>query len=94
MNDSMAAIRVIIEGRVQGVFFRLETKKKADQLGVSGWVRNKPDGTVEALFEGDETKVREAVKWCYIGSGMSLVESVREEKAELSGNYSGFSVRY
>jgi len=51
---------VIIHGRVQGVFFRAETRKMADALGIRGWARNNPDGTVEALFEADENRRRNA----------------------------------
>jgi len=88
------AVKVVVKGRVQGVFFRLETKSAAEKIGVLGWVRNKNDGTVEALFEGDEDKVQEAVKWCYKGSGMSLVKSVNEEPIEYTGDFRDFGVRY
>ncbi len=87
-------IHVNVKGRVQGVFFRLETKNAAEKIGVNGWVRNKTDGTVEALFEGDEDKVRQAVLWCRKGSGMSLVESVDENPKEYTGGYSDFVIRY
>ncbi|MEM4258029.1 MAG: acylphosphatase [Candidatus Thermoplasmatota archaeon] len=63
----MAQAHVMISGKVQGVWFRASTKQKADQLGVTGWVRNTEDGCVEAVFSGDKTKVEEMIAWCYQG---------------------------
>ena len=60
-------VHLIIEGRVQGVWFRESTRREAVSLGVSGWVRNLPGGMVEALLEGPETQVNELVLWCYHG---------------------------
>ena len=61
---SLARVQVIIKGRVQGVFFRAEARRKAEELGLTGWVRNNPDGTVEAVFVGDEPEVRDMVAAC------------------------------
>ena len=60
-----ARAHAIISGRVQGVFFRMETKRAANGLGVFGWVKNQPDGTVEAVFEGDRDRVDAIVDWCH-----------------------------
>ena len=61
----MTRRRAVIHGRVQGVFFRSSTVERARQVGVSGWVRNRQDGTVEAVFEGSEAQVAEMVRYCH-----------------------------
>lgn len=71
-------VRVLITGRVQGVFFRESARREAERLGVSGWVRNLPDGRVEALFEGPPPAVGELVQWCHHGPDGALVEGVHE----------------
>ena len=58
---------LIISGRVQGVFFRMETKKAAEDQKVVGWVRNKADGTVEAVLEGEKGAVEMVIQWCHAG---------------------------
>jgi acylphosphatase len=68
--------RVIIHGLVQGVWFRASTKDEADRLGVTGWVRNLPDGSVEAVFEGEKKKVEEIVGWCHRGPAGAQVSKV------------------
>ncbi|MDD5749069.1 MAG: acylphosphatase [Actinomycetota bacterium] len=68
--------RVRIEGRVQGVFFRAETLRVARMLSLGGWVRNMPGGSVEAVFEGDEEKVKAGIEWCRKGPSHARVEKV------------------
>ena len=63
MEDKVRA-HAIISGRVQGVFYRMETKSAAERLGVNGWVRNKPNGTVEAMVEGEKKAVEALIAWC------------------------------
>jgi|Deesub1362A_J573_1020465.scaffolds.fasta_scaffold01197_15 acylphosphatase len=86
--------RVIIRGFVQGVFFRASTRDVARRLGLTGWVRNLPDGSVEAVFEGDEEKVREAVRWCHKGPPGASVRDVDEEWLEYRGEFNSFDIRY
>jgi acylphosphatase len=76
--------RVTVSGRVQGVFFRDSTRQEAEAAGVAGWVRNRPDGTVEAVFEGGEGAVERLVGFCRQGPGSARVEAVEvvEEPAE------------
>ena len=85
----MSALRahVIVSGRVQGVWFRESTRQRAEELGVGGWVRNLPDGRVEALFEGDAAIVRRAIDYVREGPRHARVESVevREEASEQPG---------
>lgn len=64
---SRARARVLVQGRVQGVWFRGCTRDTARRLGLGGWVRNLPDGSVEAVFEGLRSSVEEAVSWCHQG---------------------------
>ena len=85
---------VLISGRVQGVSFRWYTQRMAQRLGLSGWVRNLADGRVEALFEGPDQQVRQAVSWCYHGEGMARVENVEASYHEASGEFRGFRITW
>ena len=85
---------VIIHGRVQGVFFRLETRKAARQRGATGWVRNLPDGTVEAIMEGSKEAVESLIKWCGRGPRLSRVEKLDITREPYIGEYDSFEVTY
>ncbi len=85
--------RVYVSGKVQGVFFRDATREKAEQLGLAGWVRNLPDGRVEALFDGPSETVREMVRWCEEGPSHAEVEDVDAEFEASGGDLEGFEVR-
>ena len=74
--------RVIVRGRVQGVFFRETTRHLAEQAGVAGWVRNRLDGSVEALVAGDTAAVEELLRLCRRGPRMAEVVSIEEELAD------------
>jgi acylphosphatase len=82
---------VVVHGSVQGVFFRAETRDRARSLAVAGWVRNAPDGTVEAAFEGDDERVESMVEWCRRGPGGARVEQVEVTWVEPEGE-DGFSI--
>jgi acylphosphatase len=84
-------VRVIVTGRVQGVFFRTETADRARSLGLAGSVRNRPDGAVEAVFEGDEERVDSLVRWCERGPSGARVDTVNVEPEEPLGER-GFSI--
>jgi acylphosphatase len=84
--------RVKAHGRVQGVFFRDSTRREAERAGVAGWVRNCADGTVEAVFEGDEDVVERMVQWVREGPGHADVDRVDVDEEEPEG-LSGFEVR-
>jgi acylphosphatase len=84
---------VYVSGQVQGVFFRDSTRKKAEQLGLAGWVRNLPDGRVEALFEGPQDRVREMVRWCREGPSHAEVEEVDTEFEAPQEDLTGFEVQ-
>ncbi|MDR3566580.1 MAG: acylphosphatase [Syntrophobacteraceae bacterium] len=87
-------VRVWITGRVQGVYFRAYTRDAGRSIGVAGWVRNLPDGRVEAVFEGDQDKVEEMVEWCYTGSPHSRVENVDIRDEPYSGEFDKFKIAY
>lgn len=87
------SMRMRVRGVVQGVFFRASTAQTARDLGLAGWVRNLPDGSVEAVFEGAPDAVDRALAWCRIGPPHAVVESV-ETVEEPVGGLSGFSQRY
>jgi acylphosphatase len=89
-----ARVRVIVEGRVQGVFFRHHTQQMALRLGVSGWVKNRWDGTVEALFEGEREKVEQMIRWCHRGPSEALVKQVQVDWESYTGEFDDFSVAY
>ena len=90
----MAAIRrrVVVHGYVQGVFFRDSTRDQARRHGVAGWVRNRSDGTVEAVFEGDSGAVDALVKFARSGPSHAHVERVEVEDEQAEG-LEGFEVR-
>ena len=77
---------------MQGVFFRAEARSRAESLGIAGWVRNAEDGSVEAVFEGDEARVRSMVDWCRRGPSGARVDEVEVKTEEPSGE-TGFHVR-
>lgn len=82
----MKRVHVFVSGRVQGVFFRAECAREARDLGVGGWVRNAPDGRVEAVFEGDDEAVDRMVEWCRRGTGWSRVDSVEATEEPPQGD--------
>jgi len=94
MTDEKRRAHVIISGRVQGVFFRASTRDEAHRLGINGWVRNLPNGDVEALFEGDKTAVAQMLLWCHKGPPYAVVHKVEVTYAPFIGDQQGFRVVY
>jgi len=88
-----ARAHVYVSGRVQGVAFRARTCEKAMELGLKGWVRNLPDGRVEAVFEGERQAVQEAVEWCHQGPRAARVSGVEVRWEEYRGDLASFSIR-
>jgi acylphosphatase len=87
-------VHLIIHGNVQGVFFRASTRDTASTLGLKGWVRNMPDGNVEAVFEGPVVKIHDAVDWCRHGPPGARVTKVDEKWDDYIGEFRTFDVRY
>ncbi|MGZ3559713.1 MAG: acylphosphatase [Thermodesulfobacteriota bacterium] len=84
--------RVVIEGRVQGVFFRHHTQEMASKLEVKGWVKNRRDGSVEAVFEGDRERVDQIIQWCQRGSSGAKVRNVSVTQENYTGEFEDFFV--
>jgi acylphosphatase len=84
--------RVRAHGRVQGVFFRDSTRQRAEAAGVAGWIANRPDGTVEAVFEGDDDAVERLVAWMREGPRGASVSRTEVNEAEPEG-LRGFDIR-
>jgi len=91
----LASIQAIIHGRVQGVFYRDCTLRKAKELGLVGCVRNLPDASkVEVLAEGDKEELGKLVNWLDVGSPESTVERVDSNWSEYTGSYPDFRIKY
>jgi acylphosphatase len=94
MGVDRKRVHVYITGRVQGVAFRAKTHSEAIQHNVSGWVRNLPDGGVEAVFEGAPEDVDRVVGWCRIGPSLAEVTKVEMREEAYTGAFTDFSIRY
>ncbi len=81
-----------MSGKVQGVFYRANAKKKAEELDLKGWVKNTPDDKVEIMAEGEEDKLREMIKWCYNGSSGATVDKVEEAWMEAEKKFDKFEI--
>jgi len=88
------AKHLFIDGRVQGVYYRATTQKQAQEMGLKGWVRNLPDGRVEAWLQGEPEVVSRMVIWCYDGPPWARVDSIDTEDVAPDEALSGFRVRY
>lgn len=88
------AKHLVIKGRVQGVYYRDSTKAKALELGIKGWVRNLPNGDVEAMIMGDQYVLEEMLKWVWEGPSMAIVRSVIVNDVELDDGMSDFEIRH
>ena len=93
MNKRVRA-HVFVSGRVQGIFFRQNTQKKAKKLAVTGWVKNLSDGRVEAIFEGEKERVEEMIKWARRGPILAKVNDLQVEWQEYQGEFNGFEIRF
>jgi acylphosphatase len=88
----VARARVIVHGRVQGVFFRAEASARARSLGLAGWVQNRPDGAVEAVFEGPQEAVESMLRWCERGPVGARIDAADVTWEQPAGD-EGFEVR-
>lgn len=86
-------VHLRIRGRVQGVFFRANARDRAEELGIRGWVRNRPDGTVEAIASGDDDSVEAFIGWCGEGSTAARVDRVEVEPSEETAPEGSFEIR-
>ena len=84
---------VLVSGKVQGVFFRSSTKDKAEELGISGWVRNLADGRVEAVLEGEKEDLDKMLEWCRKGPEYARVTGIEIIEEDYKGEFEGFLLR-
>lgn len=85
-------VKIIVSGKVQGVFYRANAKRKAEELGLTGWVKNTPNNKVEILAEGEEDKLREMAEWCRNGSSGAIVDKVEAKWMESEKKFDKFEI--
>ncbi len=90
----LARLHAVVYGHVQGVNFRTATRRQGHALGVSGWVRNLPDGAVEVLAEGQRSSLQQLLNWLHSGPPSARVRDVRFTWRDYEGAFSQFSVRF
>ena len=90
----IARLHIIIEGIVQGVFFRASTIEESSKLGLTGWVMNCSDGRVEAVFEGEIDKIEQIIEWCKKGRPGAVVSNVETAWERETGEYDSFTIKY
>jgi acylphosphatase len=89
---ALKQLQLVVRGRVQGVYFRASTQREARRLGLSGWVRNRPDGSVEILAEGEEVSIRELYGWSQKGPSAARVERVDTRWRSYTGEFPDFRI--
>jgi acylphosphatase len=92
-NEKIRA-HIFVSGKVQGVFFRENTCKKAEKLGVTGWVKNLRDGRVEGVFEGEKPAVEKMVNWARKGPIWAKIEALNITWEDYTGEFKDFEIRY
>ncbi|MFO0759811.1 MAG: acylphosphatase [Byssovorax sp.] len=85
-------VQLFVRGRVQGVFFRASTQREAKRLGLTGWVKNRPDGGVEMLAEGEEEQLKDLIGWANRGPSAARVERVDTRWRSFTGDYPDFRI--
>jgi len=90
----MKRVHIFISGTVQGVFFRSNIKKIANKLNLKGFVKNLPNGKVEAVFEGKEENINEILKFCKKGPSGAKIKKIEVKEEKVSNEFSSFEVRY
>ncbi len=95
MSDTKkTCAHIFVCGKIQGVYFRQKTKQVATRHKVTGWVRNLPDGRVEAVLEGSEMDVNEVIEWCHVGPPKASVQDVGVRFGKYTGEFADFNVNY
>jgi acylphosphatase len=89
---AIKCVQIMVRGRVTGVFFRAATQREAKRLGITGWVRNRNDASVEILAEGEEDSIKEIVSWAHHGPSAARVENVDVRYRSYTGEYSDFRI--
>ena len=89
---ALKQLPLMVRGRVQGVYFRASTQREARRLGLTGWVKNRGDGSVEILAEGEEVSIRELYGWAQKGPGAARVDRVETRWRSFTGEYGDFRI--
>lgn len=87
-------VHIIVQGRVQGVCYRMYTCEEARRLGLTGWVRNLRDGTVEVVAEGPADSLGNLAAWCRTGPSYARVTNLTEEYSDATGEFDSFTIAY
>jgi len=87
-------VHIFVSGLVQRVFFRANTVETARKLGITGWVRNSPNGQVEAIFEGDRENIQKMIEWAKKGPPSAKVDGIKVDWQEYKGEFNNFEIRY
>ncbi len=90
----IARVHVVVNGIVQGVFYRASAREEAQVLGLTGWVRNCLDGSVEAVFEGERGRIERVLKWCKTGPPGAKVKNIKSNWRAPTGEFDNFSIKY
>lgn len=93
MSEKIRA-HIFVSGTVQGVFFRHNTQQKANELEITGWIKNLPNGQVEAVFEGEKERVQRLIEWLQRGPDLARVDGLDVELEEYRGEFGSFEVRH
>lgn len=93
MGEAPKRYRILIRGRVQAVGFRMSTQWEAAAKGLTGWVRNMPDGSVEVVAEGPPAALDELLRWCRKGPSLARVSDVQAEPGDATGEFSSFEIQ-
>jgi acylphosphatase len=94
LSCMIARAHLIITGRVQGVWFRANTQKKAIACDLTGWVTNLSDGGVEAIFEGEKENINQIIRWCKKGPSFARVDDVKVHWETPLGKFNSFTIKY
>ncbi len=89
---STKRVQVIIRGRVTGVFFRAAAQREAKRLGITGWVKNRADGSVELVAEGEEDAIKDIISWAHHGPSAARVDDVEVRWRSYTGEFSDFRI--
>jgi len=90
----MKRVRILVQGRVQGVYYRASARDQARRFDLSGWARNCPDGSVEVVAEGERLQLEQLIAWCRKGPPAAVVTHVDVKWQEATGEFAGFAVKY
>ncbi len=91
MSENIKSLKLIVTGKVQGVFYRKNTQQKAKEFNLVGWVKNNTNGTVEIFIQGHQTDIQKMIDWCWQGPKNAAVSHIEIEES-LPKNYSEFNV--